>query len=139
ATSSWLFINRATRLPDRNAVKQLSLPYCHQRILGRDPKRLSEKSGYEAMARYYPRFSDFDFHAHVNNSVYVGWIFDSYNACFHEQHSPLRIQLDFIHELTSGDEISIGMYRQGLTHYFDGRISETEILCFRGLVEWTPI
>ncbi|MBP7463514.1 MAG: hypothetical protein KA793_04195 [Bacteroidales bacterium] len=136
ATSSWLFINRATRLPDRNAMKQVSLPYCHQSILGHDPKRLSENTGYEAMARVYPRFSDFDFHAHVNNSVYVGWIFDSCTSGFHEQHRPLRIQLDFIHELTSDGEISIGMLRQGLTDHFEGKISETGTLCFRGMVEW---
>jgi len=53
------------------------------------------------------RYSDIDMHHHVNNTIYIEWILDSYPFEMNQTHQIHTFEINFLAESSYGDEISV--------------------------------
>ncbi|NLA25078.1 MAG: hypothetical protein GX879_08945 [Bacteroidales bacterium] len=136
ASSSWLFINKNLRLPDRKALRELDIKCLDKSVLSRNPKRMTAIENTKQIEKFKANYNNFDFHQHVNNSVYIDWIFNTYSKEYHIANKLTSIQIDFIQEITNMEEVSILKFDTENLHYFEGKLLETDKTCFRALLKW---
>ncbi|MBQ1438897.1 MAG: hypothetical protein IIZ10_04340, partial [Solobacterium sp.] len=62
-------------------------------------------------------YSDIDLNGHMNNTRYLDWIDDMYDMHFHEVTRIRTLQINYLKELSYGDQVTLfyeyenGMYR----------------------------
>lgn len=70
---------------------------------------------------YRVRYFDIDMNGHVNNSIYLDWMYDVLGYDFLSQHRPSHLQLKYNREVSAGGVVSSQYERKGLTTYHDIR------------------
>lgn len=92
----------------------------------------------EASEVSYPvRFFDIDMNGHVNNSVYLGWMYEALGYDFLSRHIPTKLQLKYSREVTPGGHITSRFTQDQLTTYHD--ISSEGQINAQAVIEWKAI
>lgn len=92
----------------------------------------------EAIHRlYHVRYFDIDMNGHVNNSIYLDWMYDVLGYDFLSKHRPKSLQLKYSREVSPGGDISSNYRLDGLTSYHD--ITSDGQLNAQAIIEWVPL
>lgn len=86
---------------------------------------------------YHVRYFDIDMNGHVNNSIYLDWMYDVLGYDFLSQHRPAKLQLKYSREVSPGGDISSNLVRDGLTTYHD--ITSEGQVNAQAIIEWLPL
>ena len=108
ATSSWMILDRNRGRPQRLDPKSDTFPWQTQREeLETNLDKLPELNGGNEMARFGVHFSDIDVNRHVNSTKYIQWIIDSHSYEYLEATQVRSIELRFLSEAVSNDEVAV--------------------------------
>ncbi len=104
AASTWAVIDMKTRrsvpLDTLSVMKSFIVP--EGTPIG-DPNRIPNAKG-EAVNTFTVKYSDIDVNEHANTLHYVRWISDCFSLDFYKKHFIRRFEINFLQELTFGDE-----------------------------------
>jgi medium-chain acyl-[acyl-carrier-protein] hydrolase len=117
-SSAWLILDALSRKPQR-AGKLLSAFNTdpNHRATERDPEKIAETATLEPGMELPVRYSDIDVNGHVNNARYVGWLLDSYPIEFHQNHSVLQFEINFLAETRAGESLTTSRGKVEPCHY----------------------
>lgn len=101
----------------------------------RAPKMLPLENAEQRL--YHVRYFDIDMNGHVNNSIYLDWMYDVLGYEFLSSHRPAKLQLKYNREVSPGGDISSHFVRDGLTTYHD--ISSEGHINAQAVIEWLPL
>ncbi|MBN1412483.1 MAG: hypothetical protein JW969_16670 [Spirochaetales bacterium] len=140
ATSAWLMLDRNTLRPLKPALFLDNFPVISGRdVFPRIPSKIEPVSGNTVSYTSKVAFSDIDVNRHLNASIYMKWIIDSYPRKFHENHKLKSIEFNYMAEGGLGDEIRILVEESGKeTLRFTNslvRTGDNQELC-RAITEW---
>lgn len=104
AASTWAAIDMDTR----RSVRLDTLPSMHDFIVPEStpigvPGRIPNASG-DVANTFTIKYSDIDVNGHANSLHYVQWISDCFTLDFYRSHFIRRFEINFLQELTFGDE-----------------------------------
>lgn len=86
---------------------------------------------------YRVRYFDIDMNGHVNNSIYLDWMYDALGYDFLSTHRPSRLQLKYSREVSAGGIVSSNYQMDGLTSYHD--ITSDGQLNAQAVITWEPL
>lgn len=101
----------------------------------RAPKMLPLENAEQTT--YHVRYFDIDMNGHVNNSIYLDWMYDVLGYDFLSRHRPSKLQLKYSREVSPGGEISSNVVKEGLTTYHD--ITSEGQINAQAVIEWLPL
>jgi acyl-ACP thioesterase len=136
ASSSWLILDIGKRRPLRPAALVTPLPLNEGRVFMEGGARsLVKQDGLVKTAERTALYSDIDFNGHVNNARYVQWIQDALPKDFIKNTLKLRIDINYVNEVTLGETVEI--YSSGPTSplALEGRKSSDNQAAFRAEIE----
>jgi len=114
ATSAWLVIDAATRHLVPTHVLNLNLPATPERSGLDEPlEKLAVAQAGEEKLKVRAGYSAVDMLGHVNNSRYVEWICDCFPLEEYRNYSLDWIQINYDHEVRSGEEVALLASRSG--------------------------
>ncbi len=113
AASTWAAIDMETR----RSVRLDTLPSMRDFIIPEStpigvPGRIPSANG-EVTNTFTVKYSDIDVNDHANSLHYIQWISDCFTLDFYRAHFICRFEINFLQELTFGDEGKV--YREALT------------------------
>ena len=116
ASSSWLIVDYGTRRlqrPDK-ALSFLNIKYPDKKALEENAIKVGPLPAEgKTPSNHIITTSDIDINMHVNNAVYIKWIYDTYTPEFINTHIPEAVDVNYISECLWGDEISVITARDG--------------------------
>lgn len=78
--------------------------------------------------------SDIDVNQHVNNAVYVRWIFDSLSSDVLEKYSPSTLSIAYEHEVLLGDEVfEKHVFESGVSYHV---IEKNSVISAKCKIKW---
>jgi len=106
--STWMVINIKTRRPQEVGIVKKYLHLIDQnKVLGYIPEKIEDPQDPVEIYTHQVRYSDIDFHQHVNNNKYIEW---AINALPYEKINRYRIEsftINFMSEAVIEDQISV--------------------------------
>ena len=83
----------------------LVAPYgaSYTKEMHRGAKYMLIKEGHKRL--YHVRYFDLDLNGHVNNSKYLEWMYDVFEADFLRHHVPQQLTLKYVKEVQEGSDI----------------------------------
>ncbi|HPT12903.1 MAG TPA: thioesterase [Bacteroidales bacterium] len=110
ASSSWVIVDydsRRLQRPDK-ALSVLNQKFPDQQALSENAVKIGalQEAG-RSVSKHIVTTSDLDINMHVNNAVYIKWIYDSYTPEFINTHVPEAIDVNYVSECHYGDDISV--------------------------------
>ncbi len=112
ASSTWLILNAQTRRPQKlELVKNMLHLTTNKMALGENPSKINIPPQIELKETITTKYCDLDFNNHVNNSRYVEWCLNLFDAEFHQANKLASFQVNFIHESKAGEEINLMMHQ----------------------------
>ncbi len=118
AHSLWLLVSKESRrpLPLHRHFEIVGEPLFEDDLSYRGPELMpGERQAGRTVA-----YSDVDMHGHCNNSRYVSWCLDCFEAGFWEHNYPRTMDVLFQRESFAGDDIDIYIQSSGRHYRFDG-------------------
>jgi len=108
AKGAWFVLEQGSRRPIRiePLFHRMNIP-TGRSLFGEDLERLPSPREYEGQSFFPVRFSDLDWHNHVNHVKYMEWILDSYPLEFHDRLRVASLEINYLSEAHYGDEVSI--------------------------------
>jgi len=108
AKSAWLVLDLKSRKPQRIEPVFKHLLHLFDGLPStEEPEKLPPSGQSKVEKSYTVRYSDIDMHHHVNNTKYIEWILDSYPFEMNQTRQIHSLEINFLAESSSGDEISI--------------------------------
>lgn len=135
ASSSWAIINMNTR----QSVLLDTLPSLKQFIVAETtpigvPSRIPNVKG-EVANRFEVKYSHIDINKHASSAYYIQWIADCFSLDFYQQHTPKRLEINFLKEITFGDHGEVYQKVENeQDYYFQIVTKEKGIACRARLV-----
>ncbi len=112
----WLLIRAEDRLPVSPEEEKIEIPGVPEDGMPQLPMGLrSIESDIPAIIRKV-MYSDIDLNGHMNNTRYLDWIDDMYDMHFHEVTRMRVIQLNYLKELSCGEQVTL-FYEYGEGKY----------------------
>jgi acyl-ACP thioesterase len=112
ASSTWLILNVQTRRPQKlELVKNMLHLTTDKMALGENAAKIDVPAGIECKESLITKYCDIDFNGHVNNTRYVEWCLNLFDAGFHQMNRLASFQVNFIHECKSGEEIEMMIHQ----------------------------
>lgn len=108
ATSSWALLQLSNRRPI--AVSNLGkIMFERQDVHAIDtpPKKLPTPKNVVELPNHAVRFSELDLNGHVNNTRYINWMMDTFQAVYHKTHMVTHVQMNFLAEVFPDQELKI--------------------------------
>ena len=113
----WLLIYADSRTPIVPEEENIEIPGVEEQGMPPLPMGLRViESDIPAIIRKV-MYSDIDLNGHMNNTRYLDWIDDMYDMHFHEVTRIRTLQINYLKELSYGDQVTLfyeyenGMYR----------------------------
>jgi acyl-ACP thioesterase len=107
-STAWLVLDARTKRPQRMEQIAASIRGLQRKAaLERDPEKLAAVENGNLTMATTAHYSAIDVNRHVNSARYIGWILDSYPLDFHRLHLVRRLQVNYLGETLSGEEISV--------------------------------
>jgi len=110
ASSSWVIVDydsHRLQRPDRT-LSILNLEFPDQRALDENAVKIGALQETDrVVTTHIVTTSDLDINMHVNNAVYIKWIYDTYSPEFISTHIPEAIDVNYVSECHYGDNISV--------------------------------
>jgi acyl-ACP thioesterase len=126
--TQWAMIDLATRRP----LDLSELSNKGTSLVDREPpiEKPSKIAPFEATLHrpHEVVYSDIDFNGHVNSMKYLEWMADTMPADLLEEAREMRFDINYIHEATLGQRLSIG-YTATERHLFDIQTVEGLSIC----------
>lgn len=146
-TTSWVVVDAQSRKPCRPET----LPYLEnisltdEMALGRNAGRIAPlKQSFGHGVPFKVKPSDLDINAHVNNTKYVQWVYDSMSIVHHTNFQVSAIEANYIAESVEGDMIALRTNTQSINETGNNispfsviRTGDNRELC-RIMIEWRP-
>jgi len=138
--SAWLIVDIEKRRPLRPQSVMDSLPLNENfKSLPNDVGAvagLTERDNLQKIADKKALYTDLDFYCHVNNVSYIKWIEDSIDPQLLENANKMRIDINYLNEILSGETfeiLSAPIEDNDATHAFAfaGRKTEGGQMAFR--------
>ena len=108
AKSGWLVLDLKSRRPQRIEPVFKHLLHLFDGLPSfEEPEKLPSPVRSKMEKSYMVRYSDIDMHHHVNNTIYIEWILDSYPFEMNQTHQIHTFEINFLAESSYGDEISV--------------------------------
>jgi acyl-ACP thioesterase len=131
--TQWAMIDLATRRPlDLSPLSNKGTS-----LVDREPPidKPAKIAPFEASVRrpHEVVYSDIDFNGHVNSMKYLEWMADTMPAGLLEEATGMRFDINYIHEATLGQHLSIG-YASTDRQLFDIQTAEGLSLCKAAIV-----
>ncbi|MDR1170766.1 MAG: hypothetical protein LBK97_08045 [Prevotellaceae bacterium] len=106
ATSAWLILNMETRKPQRIALMKDKFPAPYNRIaldirLGKLPQHKILTNDY---AMNTVPYSAIDVNGHVNNTLYIQWVIDSFPIDYILNHDVYDIEINYLQEAMASQQ-----------------------------------
>jgi medium-chain acyl-[acyl-carrier-protein] hydrolase len=106
ATSAWLMLNLETRKPQRMTLMKDKFPDPYNRSaldvrLEKLPQHSIHSSDYAVNTVPY---SAIDINGHVNNTLYIQWIIDSFPFDYILNHEVYDIEINYLHEAKANQQ-----------------------------------
>ncbi|MCE1197484.1 MAG: thioesterase [Marinilabiliales bacterium] len=105
--SGWLLLNAGTMRPQRADRLMVELPMNEGRkAMEAFPDRISSTALTPSFRKtlYY---NEIDVNNHVNNTRYLDWVMDCFDADFYRSHELKSFALEFLGEMHWGDEVEL--------------------------------
>ena len=130
-TTEWCIIDRTSRRP---VFPSLALDSSENGIPCRSPRRIRD---FDPEVRDGRRvcYSDCDFNGHLNNTRYVELLYDMLPEDQLNRPTPLRLDLNYRHEVRRGAEVSLGLKREHSDEYLFIARSGEQTLCSAALTQ----
>jgi len=111
ARSAWLIVDIEKRRPLRPQSVMDYLPQ-NKGLAALPPEAnavvsLEERGNLQKIAERKARYSDLDSNGHVNNARYIQWIEDTLDCGLLESAVKMRLDINYISEILSGETIDI--------------------------------
>lgn len=118
--------------------EELIAPYASEQVK-KLPRLTPRFSLQEPLTiNYAISYFDIDLNRHVNNGVYIDWIFDSVGWDFLQQHHPKTISLKYVKEISFDgfveSYVDLQLEREGLVTKHD--VYNQDQLRFQAMIEW---
>ena len=108
AKSGWLVLDLKSRRPQRIEPVFKHLLHLFDGLPStEEPEKLPSPVRSKMEKSYMVRYSDIDMHHHVNNTIYIEWILDSYPFEMNQTHQIHTFEINFLAESSYGDGISV--------------------------------
>ena len=108
AKSYWLVVDSQTKRPQRLAVLPVFPPvFNHPETMDKKLNKLDFHIDKIPAGYFKVNFSDMDIARHVNNTRYIDWIIDDFDAPFRASHFLNEIEIDFLLETSAGDHLAV--------------------------------
>lgn len=139
ASSSWAIIDMKTRRP----VPLNTLPDL-QRFIVREPTpvgvpvRILPIRG-EIANTFRVKYSDIDINTHANSLHYVQWISDCFSLDFYRNHSIKLFEINYLKELTFGDEGEVYCEQTGENDYYFQLVTKDKGVCCRARIVFAEV
>ncbi|MDR2383152.1 MAG: hypothetical protein LBD76_04615 [Prevotellaceae bacterium] len=140
ATSAWLMLSMDTRKPQRIALLKDKFPDAYDRIaldirLEKLPQHTIQANDY---AVHTVPYSAIDINGHVNNTLYIQWIIDSFPLDYILNHDVYDIEINYLQEAMANqqyyvmlEEFSPDEYLCSIVRYPDNKELSRMALKFR--------
>jgi len=139
ATTAWLLMDIQRNRPVVFTPENFSLPeYRIPPAIDETPGKITEPQSMTWIENRKVLYSDLDVNRHVNNARYMGYLDDLYTVDFYRYHTLRSVQINYLKEITYGDEISI--YMKTTDHedklcYVEGR-NQHGVKVFQAIQDW---
>lgn len=140
-SSAWLIIDIASRKPQRVEPYITSVP-----IVDKDnyfqvrTEKIQDVKGVARIKLFESQYTDIDMNGHVNNTIYIRWIIDSYSFEFHSSHQLEKISLNYISETGVGEMIEILVHEISERQYWHSiRRKRDKVELCRAYTVWKKI
>lgn len=130
-TTEWCIIDRTSRRP---VFPDLGLDSTENAIPCRSPRRIRD---FDPEVKDDRRvcYSDCDFNGHLNNTRYVELLYDMLPEDILDRPTPLRLDLNYRHEVRRGESVTIGLKKEtGGEYLFIAKAGE-QTLCSAALTQ----
>lgn len=110
ATSSWLVVDITSRRVQRpdSVLTAFNSEFPEKSSMGRNAGKVDAPESDIIKGKPFMVLpSDLDINHHVNNVMYLRWVMDSYDMDFLGTHLPSTVEINYLSESRSGDEITI--------------------------------
>ena len=108
--SAWLVLDAKTRRPQRlERLKWRLKSFPEARAVDREPEKMKEHAGGTEVFQTAVRYGDLDVNDHVNSTVYIKWLMDSYAPEFYWQNRVKLLEVNYLGETRAGDEVSVSV------------------------------
>lgn len=131
----WLLINAEIRQPIVPEQENIEIPGVDENGMPQLPMGLRTiESDIPAIIRKV-MYSDIDLNGHMNNTRYLDWIDDMYDMHFHEVTRLRVLQINYLMELSCGDQVTL-YYEYGEGKYrIDGVMGQEKVFAAYAEVE----
>lgn len=130
-TTEWCVIDKSSRKPVFPEIEEkesgLAVP-C------RSPRRIRDFCP-EVVDTRRIGYSDCDFNGHLNNIRYVDMMFDMLPDCMICGQGPMRIDINYKHEVRRGADISTGLRRSSPEEFLFIARSSGQTLCSAAIIK----
>ncbi|MBO7703336.1 MAG: hypothetical protein J6S26_02730 [Solobacterium sp.] len=123
----WLLIDSETREPIIPQEKGIEIPAVEE------AGRIELPMGLRTIDSEYPAiirkamYSDIDLNGHVNNTRYLDWIDDLFDMHFHEVTNVTSLQINYVHEVGCGEQITMYYEYHDGKYRIDGRTKDETV------------
>jgi acyl-ACP thioesterase len=109
ATSAWLMLNMDTRKPQRIMLLKDKFParYARNALDVRLEKLPQHKIAANDSAIHSVPYSAIDMNGHVNNTLYIQWIIDSFPVDYVLTHNVYDIEINYLQEAMAGQRYCV--------------------------------
>ncbi len=131
-SSEWMLMNQDSRKPARLAVLTAAFPITFKDALSETLIKLKPFGRLTLTETRRASYSDIDMHSHLNNTKYIEWALDCIDFDIYEHKEIDELQVNFIAEVGSWDEIEILKYEgDDNRYYFEGFNKTKDIKAFQ--------
>lgn len=137
ATSSWMIIHNDSGRPQRFDASFAHFPWNPEKNeLETSLEKVPELHNGCQAAKYPVLFSDIDVNRHVHSGSYMRWMLDSHPHQFFTDHEIASIELSFLSEARSDDEVAVYCEKTGNSELCSVKHLKNDKEFCRAVFEW---
>lgn len=135
-TSSWLILDQRSLKPQKVSSVLENLYENDKSVLNESLQKIKPEGVKIRSINKTALYSDIDVNNHVNNAIYVSWTSDVFDIEFIRKNRFKSIQLNFVSEAKTGDNIEISLFDRGNnSFYVEGMDVNEDSRIFQALVD----
>lgn len=137
--SGWLLLNSESMRPQRADKLGIPLPFNEGKFaLDVFPERLNGNADKTVFSKKI-LYNEIDVNNHVNNTRYLDWVMDCFDAEFYMKHRLRNFTLEFLGEMHWGDEVELLSGQESLSFHIQAVHLQTGKIAFKANLDWEQL
>ncbi len=137
ATSSWLLLDVNSFRPKRPTIYAKRTKLIDKSAFDEPAQKIKQLTDSTPMMCKIAEYSHLDINKHVNNSIYIDWIFDCLEKDFFKHNVIKSLNINYLSEVKHKEEISIKSKSISTnSFYIEGYNKSTDSISFSSIIEF---